>query len=153
VHFKGHNPHKHFNIHRRCPPTSGAHPTKPAVVTAAMSGGDGVFTYRHGIAGAQLPFFSISLFFAVYFKYSHRNGWFCIGIFSIFRAVGAGLMLGTIMNGSSGVLTGVFVCESFGLALLLFLLLELLHRAYVLHTETSHLGLAHATGQQGAWLN
>jgi hypothetical protein len=96
-----------------------------------MSAGDGIFTYRHGIAVAQLVFFSISLFLAIYFKYGHRNGWFCIGVFSIFRVVGAGCMLGTITNDPSGVLTAVFVCESFGLALLLFLLLELLHRAYV----------------------
>jgi hypothetical protein len=94
-----------------------------------MSGGDGIFTYRHGIAVAQLIFFSVSLFVAAYFKYGHRNGWFCIGVFSIFRIVGAGCMLGTITNDADSVWAGVFVCEAFGLVLIFFLILELLYRA------------------------
>jgi hypothetical protein len=124
--------------------------SRAAVLSVPMSAGDGIFTYRHGIAVAQLVFFSVSLFLAVYFKYGHRNGWFCIGVFSIFRLVGAGCMLGTITNGSSGVLTGVFVCESFGLAFILFLLLELLHRAYVYIEQVLHLGAAPCNGTSGA---
>jgi len=94
-----------------------------------MSGGDGVFTYRHGIAVAQLVVFTVTLSFAVYFKYGHRNGWFCVGVFSIFRIVGAGCMLGTITNDAGSVWAGVFVCESFGMVLIIFLQLELLLRA------------------------
>ncbi|KAI1270470.1 hypothetical protein F5Y18DRAFT_421964 [Xylariaceae sp. FL1019] len=68
-----------------------------------MSGGDGIFTYRHGIAVAQLVLYTVSLAFAAYFKYAHRNGWFCIGVFSIFRIIGAGCMLGTITNDADSV--------------------------------------------------
>ncbi|KAL2127161.1 hypothetical protein VTI74DRAFT_11220 [Chaetomium olivicolor] len=94
-----------------------------------MSGGDGIVTYRHGIAIAQLFLFSVALFFAVYFKLGHRNGWFCIGVFSIIRTVGAGCMLGTITQDSDGLWAGVFVCESLGMVLIVFLLLEFLYRA------------------------
>ncbi|KAK8069878.1 hypothetical protein PG994_006494 [Apiospora phragmitis] len=94
-----------------------------------MSSGDGVFGYRHSIATAQLVLFFIALCLGIYFKLSHRNGWFCIGMFSIFRVVGAGCMLGTITNDASSVWAGVFVCESFGMALIVFLLLEFMSRA------------------------
>jgi len=94
-----------------------------------MSGGDGVFGYRHGIATAQLILFLIALCLAVFFKLGHRNGWFCIGVFSIFRVVGAGCMLGTITNDASSVWAGVFVCESLGMVLIVFLLIEFMARA------------------------
>ncbi|KAK8085387.1 hypothetical protein PG997_006658 [Apiospora hydei] len=94
-----------------------------------MSGGDGVFGYRHGIAAAQLILFFISLCLSIYFKVGHRNGWFCIGVFSIFRVVGAGCMLGTITNDASSVWAGVFVCESLGMVLIVFLLLDFMARA------------------------
>ncbi|RYP15711.1 hypothetical protein DL765_005551 [Monosporascus sp. GIB2] len=91
--------------------------------------GDGVFAYRHGIAVTQLVLFALSLAFAVYCRISRRNGWFCIGVFSIFRIVGAGCMLGTITNDSDSVWAGVFVCESFGMILIVYLLLEFMQRA------------------------
>lgn len=94
-----------------------------------MSGGDGVFGYRHGIATAQLILFFVALCLAVFFKIGHRNGWFCIGVFSIFRVVGAGCMLGTITNDASSVWAGVFVCESLGMVLIVFLLIEFMDRA------------------------
>ncbi|KAK8045438.1 hypothetical protein PG993_005462 [Apiospora rasikravindrae] len=94
-----------------------------------MSGGDGVFGYRHGIAAAQLVLFFLALCLSIYFKVGHRNGWFCIGVFSIFRVVGAGCMLGTITNDASSVWAGVFVCESLGMVLIVFLLLEFMSRA------------------------
>jgi hypothetical protein len=103
-----------------------------------MSGGDGVFTYRHGIAVTQLVLFSVSLFLAGYFKYGHRNGWFCIGVFSIIRIVGAGCMLATITNDADGVWAGVFVTESLGMVLIVFLLIELMIRAYGVPFLPSH---------------
>ncbi|KAK7975827.1 MFS general substrate transporter [Apiospora arundinis] len=100
-----------------------------------MSGGGGVFGFRHGIATAQLVLFFLALCIAIYFKLGHRNGWFCIGVFSIFRVVGAGCMLGTITNDASSVWAGVFVCESLGMVLIVFLLIEFMARANnVVHT-------------------
>jgi hypothetical protein len=97
-----------------------------------MAGGDGILYYRHGIAIAQLVLFAVALFLACYFKYGRRNGWFCIGVFSIFRIIGAGCMLGTITNDADSVWAGVYVCESLGMVLIIFLILEFLYRAYVL---------------------
>ncbi|ETS81140.1 hypothetical protein PFICI_06142 [Pestalotiopsis fici W106-1] len=94
-----------------------------------MADSHATFTFRHGIAAAQLVIFSLSLFSAIFFRYRHRNGWFCIGVFSIFRIVGARCMLGTLTNDATSVWAGVFVCESLGMVLLVFLLLELLQRA------------------------
>ncbi|KAK7963775.1 hypothetical protein PG988_010749 [Apiospora saccharicola] len=103
-----------------------------------MGAGHDVFGYRHGIAVAQLALFATSLAFGFYFfgglqrlggTAPRRNGWFCIGVFSIFRLVGAGCMLSTLSNDDDSVWAGVFVCESFGMVLIVFLLLELMERA------------------------
>ncbi|KAL2260220.1 hypothetical protein VTK26DRAFT_5858 [Humicola hyalothermophila] len=94
-----------------------------------MSGGDGVVTYRHGIAIGQLVLFSVAMCFAVYFKLRYRNGWFCIGVFSAIRVIGAGCMLGTISKDSDGLWAAVFVCESLGMVMMVILLLEFLYRA------------------------
>lgn len=103
-----------------------------------MGAGHDIFGYRHGIAVAQLALFAMSLAFGAYFygglrrlggAAPRRNGWFCIGIFSVFRLVGAGCMLGTLSNDDDSVWAGVFVCESFGMVLIVFLLLELMERA------------------------
>ena len=103
-----------------------------------MAGDHGALTPRHAIAVTQVVVFTISLAFAVYFMTKRRNGWFCIGVFSIFRIVGAGCMLGTITNNSKSVWAGVFVCESFGVVLVAFLLLEFLERAYVFPPPLIH---------------
>jgi hypothetical protein len=99
--------------------------------TANMAG-DGIFRYRDGIAVVQVVAFSISLLFGVYFRYAHQIGWFCISVFSLFRLIGASCMLGTIRKDSHGLWAGVFVCESLGMILIIFLLLEILERVYVL---------------------
>ncbi|KAJ5092476.1 hypothetical protein NUU61_007346 [Penicillium alfredii] len=90
---------------------------------------DGLFTYRDGIAVAQVVLFSIPLLFAIYFKFTHRIGWFCIGVFTLLRLTGASCKLATIHNDSHGLWAGIFVCESLGMILIIFLLLELLERA------------------------
>jgi hypothetical protein len=93
--------------------------------------GDGIFRYRDGIAVVQVIAFSLSLLFGVYFRYAHQIGWFCISVFSLFRLIGASCMLGTIRKDSDGLWAGVFVCESLGMILIIFLLLEILERVYV----------------------
>jgi cellulose synthase/poly-beta-1,6-N-acetylglucosamine synthase-like glycosyltransferase len=90
--------------------------------------GDGVFTYRDGIAAAQIIAFSLPLLFALYFKYTGRIGWFCIGVFSCLRIVGASCKLAALNNNSRGLSAAVFVCESLGMVLIIFLLLEMLER-------------------------
>ncbi|KAF9891768.1 hypothetical protein FE257_003249 [Aspergillus nanangensis] len=90
--------------------------------------GDGVFRYRDGIAVAQVVYFFVALLAACYFRWTRRIGWFCIGVLAIFRLVGAGCMLGTIHNDTDGLWAGVFVCESLGVLLAIFLLLEILER-------------------------
>lgn len=94
-------------------------------------GSDGTFTYRDGIAVVQIAAFSTPLLFALYFKYTGRTGWFCIGIFSLLRLVGASCKLATIHNDTRALSAVVFVCESLGLILIIFLLLGLLERTYV----------------------
>ncbi|KAB8238394.1 hypothetical protein ETB97_012287 [Aspergillus alliaceus] len=90
--------------------------------------GDGVFRYRDGIAVAQLVCFSAALLAAVHFRWTRRIGWFCIGVLALFRLIGAGCMLGTINKDTDGLWAGVFVCESLGVLLIIFLLLEMLER-------------------------
>ncbi|KAK1139138.1 hypothetical protein N8T08_001261 [Aspergillus melleus] len=90
--------------------------------------GDGTFQYRHGIAVAQVVTFTISLAFSIWFSLRGRIGWFCIGMLSIIRLVGASCMLGTINKDADGLWAGVFVCESPGMILILFLLPEMLDR-------------------------
>lgn len=96
-----------------------------------MTSGDGIFRFRHGIAAAQIVLFSASLLYAYSFRQTRRIGWFTIGAFSIIRLVGAGCLLGTINKDSDGLWAGVFVCESLGILLLIFTLLEMLERMYV----------------------
>ncbi|KAJ5123081.1 hypothetical protein N7448_009178 [Penicillium atrosanguineum] len=93
-----------------------------------MAGGGGIFTYRDGISVAQIVSFSVYLILAVYFRYTHRIGWFCIGVFSLLRLIGASCKLVTIRNDSQGVWAAIFVCESLGMILIIFLLLEMLER-------------------------
>lgn len=93
--------------------------------------GNGTFQYRHGIAVSQVVFFTISLTFSVSFYIRRQIGWFCIGVLSMIRLVGASCMLGTIHKDSDGLWAGVFVCESLGIILIIFLLLEMLERMYV----------------------
>ncbi|KAL8647447.1 MAG: hypothetical protein Q9210_005555 [Variospora velana] len=96
-----------------------------------MGTGDGIFRFRDGIATAQIVLFSVSLVYAYHFRQTARIGWFCIGAFSIIRLIGAGCMLGTVNKDpdhSDGLWAGVFVCESLGILLLIFNLLEMLQR-------------------------
>lgn len=93
--------------------------------------GNGTFQYRHGIAVSQVVFFTMSLTFSVSFYIRRQIGWFCIGVLSMIRLVGASCMLGTIHKDSDGLWAGVFVCESLGIILIIFLLLEMLERMYV----------------------
>ncbi len=95
-----------------------------------MGSGDGIIRYRDGIAIVQIILFSWSLLYAVRFRRTGRIGWFCIGGFSILRLVGAGCMLGTVRRDSDSLWAGVFVCESLGVLLLIFTLLEMLERVY-----------------------
>ena len=96
-----------------------------------MGHGDGHITYRDGIAIAQVLCFSVSFLFALSFRRTGRIGWFTIGVFSLLRLIGAGCLLGTINSHSDGLWAGVFVCESLGLILLIFMVLEMLERMYV----------------------
>lgn len=93
--------------------------------------GDEIFTYRDGIAAAQVVAFSAPLLFAIYFKYTRRIGWFCIDVFSLLRLVSASCKLAAIDNGSRGLSAAIFVCEPLGMILIIFLLLEMLERMYV----------------------
>ncbi|KAG9684175.1 hypothetical protein KCU95_g10227, partial [Aureobasidium melanogenum] len=90
--------------------------------------GDGVFRYRDGICVAQIITFSISFIFAVSFYWTQRIGWFCIGVFSLIRLISASCYLSIMNNDSESLWATVFVCESLGIMLIIFLFLELLHR-------------------------
>lgn len=90
--------------------------------------GDGVFLYRDGIAVAQIIAFILPLLFAIYFRYIRQIGWFCIGVFALLRIIGASCKLATINNNSHGLSAAIFVCESLGMILVIFLLLEILER-------------------------
>lgn len=106
-----------------------------------MGSGDGIVRFRDGIAIAQIILFSISLLYAYYFKRTRRIGWFCIGVFSLLRLIGAGCMLGTVTKDSNGLWAGVFVCESLGVLLLIFTLLEMVAKMYVLPCLTFCAGI------------
>lgn len=93
--------------------------------------GDGVFRYRDGIAVAQVVFFSAAVLAALRFRWTRRIGWFCIGVLSIFRLVSASCMLQTIHHDTDNYWAAIFVCESLGVLLIIFLLLEMLERMYV----------------------
>lgn len=90
--------------------------------------GDGVFRYRDGISVAQVITFSVSLLFAVYFRRTRRIGWFCIGVFSLIRLISASCYLAIMKKDSKSLWATVFVCESLGVMLIIFLYLELLYR-------------------------
>ncbi|KAG9517415.1 hypothetical protein KCV07_g6208, partial [Aureobasidium melanogenum] len=89
---------------------------------------DGIFRYRDGICVAQIITFSISFIFAVGFYWTRRIGWFCIGVFSLIRLISASCYLAIMNNDSKSLWATVFVCESLGIMLIIFLFLELLHR-------------------------
>ncbi|MBE3048560.1 hypothetical protein IMZ48_39875 [Candidatus Bathyarchaeota archaeon] len=91
-----------------------------------MASGDGIFTYRHGVAAAQIGVFSIFLLVASHFKRSNRSGWLTISNFSIFRIVGASCLIALIKDPSKGLFITAFVCESQGVLLVLFLLVKIL---------------------------
>lgn len=93
-----------------------------------MGSGDGILRFRDGIAIAQVILFTVSFLCAYYFRRTRRIGWFCIGVFSLLRLIGAGCMLGTVTRDSNGLWAGVFVCESLGVLLLIFTLLEMMQR-------------------------
>ncbi|KAK6007730.1 hypothetical protein QM012_004544 [Aureobasidium pullulans] len=88
---------------------------------------DGVFRYRDGISVVQIITFSISFIFAVSFYWTQRIGWFCIGAFSLIRLVSASCYLAIMNNDSDSLWATVFVCESLGIMLIIFLFLELLY--------------------------
>ena len=93
-----------------------------------MTSGDGILHYRDIIAIFQLVLFTPSLLAAYYFRRTHRLGWFCLGVFSLLRLIGAGCKLGTVTTDSHGLWAGVFVCESLGVLLLIFVLWEMMAR-------------------------
>lgn len=90
--------------------------------------GDEVFTYRDGIAAGQIVAFSFPLMFAFHFRWRRQIGWFCIGVFTLLRIIGAGCKLATINHDTQGLRAAIFVCESLGMILIIFMLLELLER-------------------------
>jgi hypothetical protein len=92
------------------------------------------FTYRDGIAIAQIVAFSPLFLFAVYFKHTGRIGWFCSGVFCLLRLIGASCKLAAMNSDSRGLSAAIFVCESLGMILIIFLLLGILDRLYVLKT-------------------
>ncbi|OQE17879.1 hypothetical protein PENSTE_c019G08443 [Penicillium steckii] len=90
--------------------------------------GNGDFTYRDGIAAVQIVTFSVPFIFALYFRWTRRIGWFCIGVFTLLRIIGASCKLATINHDTQGLWAALFVCESLGMILIIFLLLEFLER-------------------------
>ncbi|KAJ5595432.1 uncharacterized protein N7459_001640 [Penicillium hispanicum] len=98
----------------------------------------GKFTYRDGIAVAQIAAFSAPLVFAFYFRYIHQIGWFCIGVFALLRIVSGSCKLATIKDDSHGLWAAIFVCESLGMILIIFLLLEMLERINKVSTTVSN---------------
>ncbi|KAK1957415.1 hypothetical protein LY78DRAFT_751229 [Colletotrichum sublineola] len=86
------------------------------------------FRYRDGVAIAQIIMFSLFLCFGILFRVQKKMGWFGVSFISTIRIIGAGCMLGTITNNSRAVWATIFVCESLGLVLLTFTLLDLLKR-------------------------
>ncbi|KAK1474965.1 hypothetical protein CTAM01_15799 [Colletotrichum tamarilloi] len=84
--------------------------------------------YRDGVAIAQIIVFLVYLAFGILFRIQKKMGWLGISFISTIRIVGAGCMLGTLTNSSRAVWAAIFVCESLGLVLLTFVLLDLLKR-------------------------
>ena len=105
------------------PPPRAENPTSPK-----MAFGDGTFTYRHGVSVAQIVVFALFLLAATHFKRLNRDCWLVISTISIVRIVGASCLLALIHDESTAVFVVAFVCESQGVLLVLFLLLEILQR-------------------------
>ncbi|KAK7976288.1 hypothetical protein PG989_014751 [Apiospora arundinis] len=85
--------------------------------------------YRDGIAILQVIVFACSLPIGIWFKITGRLGWYGITLISIIRLIGASCMLATIgAKDADGLWTAILVCESFGILVLFFLLLEMLER-------------------------
>lgn len=89
------------------------------------------FRARDGVAIAQIVLFSASLIIGIIIRIQQKNGWFCMSSFSIFRLIGASCLLATLQDDSRSAWAGVFVCESFGLIILTYLLLNQLDRVSV----------------------
>ncbi|KAK1997935.1 hypothetical protein LX36DRAFT_691050 [Colletotrichum falcatum] len=86
------------------------------------------FRYRDGVAVVQIIIFSLFLCFGILFRLQKKTGWFGVSFISTIRVIGAGCMLGTITNNSRAIWATIFVCESLGLVLLTFTMLDLLKR-------------------------
>ncbi|KAK6850978.1 hypothetical protein PG987_000612 [Apiospora arundinis] len=85
--------------------------------------------YRDGIAILQVIVFACSLPIGIWFKITGRLGWYGITLISSIRLIGASCMLATIgAKDADGLWTAILVCESFGILVLFFLLLEMLER-------------------------
>lgn len=89
------------------------------------------FNARDGVAIAQIVLFTATLGLGIAVRLQRKNGWFCMASVSVFRLVGASCLLATMRDGSRSVWAGAFVCESFGLILLTYLLLNQLGRVWV----------------------
>ena len=134
-------------MHRNCPYTNERVDSNPKYLTGIglhslrlftmSSSGNDTFGFRHGLAIAQLVFFSPAILYAYYFRRTGRIGDFCIGVFSILRVVGASARLASLNSASSSLRTTTFVCESLGIILLTFLYLEFPKRMYVPHCRNS----------------
>lgn len=85
--------------------------------------------FRDGIAILQVVVFTAFLPAGLWFKATGRLGWFGVTFLSLFRLVGASCLLAAInAKEADGLWAGVLVCESFGILVLFFLLLEMLER-------------------------
>ncbi|KAH6695271.1 hypothetical protein F5X68DRAFT_227259 [Plectosphaerella plurivora] len=82
------------------------------------------FNARDGVAIAQIILFTATFGLGVTIRIQRKNGWFSMVAVSIFRLVGASCLLATLRNGARSVWAGAFVCESFGLILLTYMLLN-----------------------------
>ncbi|KAJ5242029.1 uncharacterized protein N7469_000356 [Penicillium citrinum] len=80
--------------------------------------GNGDFTYRDGIAAAQIVAFTVPFVYALYFRWTRRIGWFCVGFFTLLRIIGASCKLATIHQDTQGLWAAIFVCESLGMILI-----------------------------------
>ncbi|KAK8085456.1 hypothetical protein PG997_006727 [Apiospora hydei] len=86
--------------------------------------------FRQGIAVLQIVCFAAFLPVGVWFKAAGRLGGFGVALLSLLRLVGAGCLLAAVhaQEDAQGLFTGVLVCESFGILVLFFLLLEMMER-------------------------
>ncbi|KAK8044436.1 hypothetical protein PG993_004460 [Apiospora rasikravindrae] len=86
--------------------------------------------FREGIAVLQIVCFAAFLPVGVWFKIAGRVGGFGVALLSLLRLVGAGCLLAAVhaQEDAQGLFAGVLVCESFGILVLFFLLLEMMER-------------------------